>query len=283
MLISDLLTEVPPVHDPPVPKFTVDHLSWSSLSTYAMCPRKYYYHYVERAPQEFVPASLAFGGAFHQAAEQIHQAHFESASLPDVETLLKIYDVSWKESAGEKPVAYAKGECAQTLRTSAERMLTAYLNHVMAQASCASGARPVAIEHTRRFRLHPDIPPIQMRIDLLELHGRELIITDIKTSRSRWNETKVREVLPQLVLYSLGVLPLVKEFGAARIVPQFAVVTKAKTAAVQILKPAACSDDVTRLKRQIFETWEGIRKHVFVQRTGWPCSQCPFQKRCLGS
>jgi CRISPR/Cas system-associated exonuclease Cas4 (RecB family) len=283
MQISDLLTEVPAVHDPPIRKITIDHLSWSALTTYSMCPRKYFYHYVERAPQEFVHASLAFGGAFHQAAEQIHQARFENASIPDVEALMKIYDVNWNESTGEKRVAHAKGESAQTLRESAERMITAYRNHVVNQASSANGVRPVAIEHTRRFRLHPEIPPIQMRIDLLEVNGGELIVTDIKTSRSRWNETKAREALPQLVLYSLGILPLLKEFGVARIVPQFAIVTKAKTAAVQVLRPTACSDDVTRLKRQIFETWDGIRKQVFVQRPGWPCSQCPYQKRCLGS
>jgi len=56
-----------------------DHLSWSGIQTYSQCPRKFHYRYIVQAPAEFTPASLAFGGAFHRAAERLHQARIEGA------------------------------------------------------------------------------------------------------------------------------------------------------------------------------------------------------------
>ena len=35
-----------------------------------------------------------------------------------------------------------------------------------------------------------NVPPIKMRLDLLELAGADLIVTDVKTSRSRWNGSR---------------------------------------------------------------------------------------------
>ena len=57
--------------------FLPDHLSWSGIPTYSQCPRKYHYRYIVQAPVEFTPASLAFGGAFHRAAERLHQARHQ--------------------------------------------------------------------------------------------------------------------------------------------------------------------------------------------------------------
>ena len=159
-------------------------------------------------------------------------------------------------------------------------MLTAYRGHALQPAN--TGTQIIAIEHQHRFRLLADAPPIEMRLDQLELAGADLIVTDVKTSRSRWNDEKVREHVPQLVLYAHGLVPLLRELGAERIVPRFVIVTKAKKPAVQILEPKAGQDDVDRLKRMVSETWDAITKEVFVQREGWGCAQCPYRKRCLG-
>lgn len=112
--------------------------------------------------------------------------------------------------------------------------------------------------------------------------SKGVIVSDVKTSRSRWNETTIRENLPQLILYANGLLPLVKELGAKRIVPRFVVVTKAKKPVVQVIEPKATQDDVARLKDQVSATWSAIQAGIFVKRESWACMQCPFQKRCLG-
>ena len=260
---------------------SLDHLSYSSFTTYSACPRKFSYRYLEKAPVEFVPASLAFGGAIHRAVEAINMARLEGGAIPELEVLLRVYDEAWDEATvGDIPVLHARDEDEKSLRIVAQRMLSVYREHIVAQQSTH---QIIAIEQAERFQLLLGVPPIVMRLDLLELtEAGDLIVSDLKTSRSRWNETKVMEALPQLVLYAQGLMPLLRALGAKRIVPQFVVLTKAKKPSIQTLCPTATQDDVTRLKRQVGEVWHGIQQGVFVQRTGWQCSQCPYKKRCLG-
>jgi putative RecB family exonuclease len=263
----------------------LDHISWSGVTTYCACPRKFYYRYIERAPEEFVPAAMAFGGAFHRAVELVHEARLQCAPIPETDALLASYDRAWLEATTDAPeVMRAKDEDALALRETAQRMLSVYREHVVAAHEQSKGVEIIGIEHSERFRLLAYVPPIEMRLDLLELTADgDLIVTDVKTSRSRWNETKLQEALPQLVLYANGLMPLLRAVGAKRIVPRFVVVSKAKTPEVQTLQPQASQADVERLKRQVTEVWEGIQKEVFTQRTGWQCAQCPYKRRCLGA
>jgi putative RecB family exonuclease len=225
---------------------------------------------------------LIFGGAFHHAAEHLHQTAMEGSQVPDTDELLNIYDEAWRVEAADKPeIAFAKGEDAATMRELARRMLSAYREHV-ASSSVNSSTRTIAIEHSHRFVLMPDVPPIEMRLDLLELQGENLIVSDVKSARSRWNDAKIAESLPQLILYAHGLVPLMKELGAKRIVPRFLIVTKAKTPHIQILEPQASQTDADKLKRTVRETWESIQKELFFPREGWHCQLCPYRRQCLG-
>jgi hypothetical protein len=262
----------------------IDHLSYSSLTTYAMCPRKYYYRYLVDAPHEFIAAVLAFGGAFHRVVEMIHRARIEGRPIPDHGALLNCYQDEWSlATALGIPVVYAKTEDELSLRDMASRMISAYREHLLAADALHPPAQIVAIEHAERFRLLPDVPPIEMRVDLLEIdRDGQVIVTDVKTSRSCWTDIKLREALPQLILYARGLMPIVRALGATKIVPRFTVVTKSKAACIQELSPSATQDDLDRLKQQVQDVWHSIQNQVFVQRTGWQCAQCPYKKRCLG-
>ena len=260
----------------------LDHLSWSGIQMYKQCQKKYFFKYIEKVPVEFVPASLAFGAAFHRAAEFLQQRQIEGAALPQLDELLAQYHAGWKEITTEAAeIAFPKNDDAGTLSELASRMLSCYRDHVE-QTAGAQPSRIIAIEHAHRFRLLADVPPIEMRLDLLELSGPDLIVTDIKTSRSRWNELKIQESLPQLVLYAYGLLDMVRELGAKRIVPRFLVVTKGKKPVVQIIEPKATQEDAVKLRQQVSEAWSAIKAGVFIQRESWQCAQCPYKKRCLG-
>ena len=47
----------------------LDHLSYSSISTWLMCPRSWKYRYLDRVPVPTSPA-LMFGSAFHNTVEE---------------------------------------------------------------------------------------------------------------------------------------------------------------------------------------------------------------------
>lgn len=275
---------MPTLTAPPEPTLAphdLDHISYSSLKTYQTCPRKFRYKYLDQTPEEFVPASLIFGGAVHRAIEAVHEARIQAKPIPELETLHECYQEGWKETLSQNPeIQFGKDDNEQTLADLASRMLSAYRDHAIQAED--GGTQIVAIEQANRFKLIADVPPIESRIDLIELNGTDLIVTDFKTSKSRWNDAKALESLPQLILYANSTLSLVKELEVKRLVPQFVVITKAKKPAVQVLRPTASQADVDRLKQDISDTWTAIKAGIFVKRESWACSQCPFKGCCLG-
>ena len=263
---------------------SLDHLSWSSLKTYASCPKKFEFKYIDRVPEEFKASSLVFGGAFHKAFESICEARLRGDPVPEIDAILAAFDDAWAQEIAFGPeMTFCKDEDAASLRELARRMLAVFREYAVNEATLPEPTVVIGIEESRRFRVVAEVPlPIESRIDLVELHGKDLIVTDLKTSRSRWNETKVREAIPQLILYSSSLVPMMKELGATRVVPRFVVVSKAKTPVVQVLEPKATQEDVVRLKETIRDTWTAIQAGIFVKRESWACAQCPFKGRCLG-
>ena len=259
----------------------LDHLSWSSIQTYRTCPRKFFYKYVARAPEESVAAALIHGGAIHRAVERAHEARMQGNAIPNVDSLLDAYDEGWGDGVrGRTAIQYSQGEDAATLRELAGRMLLAYRRHMESEGA----AQTIGVEHAVRFRLLSDAPPIEARLDLVELRGTDLIVTDVKTSRSRWSDDKAREQLPQLVFYAFAAVAIMRELGATRLVPRFVVVTKGKTPVVQVVEPKASSEDASRAKQLLADCWQTMRSSsAFVRHEGWQCKQCQFRVRCLGS
>ncbi|MEI6236349.1 MAG: PD-(D/E)XK nuclease family protein [Planctomycetota bacterium] len=267
---------------PPSSPTQMDHISFSSIKTYQTCPRKFAYRYLENVPEEFKPSSLAFGSAFHIAVERIQEARMQGLGVPALDEILSAFDTAWSNETIGTDIQFCKEEDGGSLRELAQRMLAAYAEYAALESTLPEPAQIISIEHSNRFRLLADVPPIESRIDLLELRGTDLIVSDLKSSRSRWNDAKVLEAIPQLVLYATGLLPLMRELGATRIITKFVVVTKAVKPKVQVLQPQASQDDVVRLKQTISETWSAIQTGLFVKRESWQCASCGFRHRCLG-
>jgi putative RecB family exonuclease len=263
----------------PQKRASIKHLSWSGISEYRTCPRRFYYHKVACVPEESRSASLVFGGAIHKAIEKIYEAKLEGRKAPSVQALLAAYESAWGAEAKDgPPITYPKGESQEILKDTASRMLKAFRTYALRTKS-----KIIAIEHEAFFTLLPGVVPLKARLDLVEIEGHNLVLSDWKTSKSRWSENKTAESLPQLVVYAAAVANLVRELGLKKIQPRFVILTKAKTPVVQLLEPKASQADVVRLKELVSETADAINKGVFPRREGWPCGYCPFAKQCLGN
>lgn len=255
----------------------IERLSWSRIQTYRGCPKQFYYRYVVQAPNERVHAALPFGGTIHRVAEKIAEYRLAGRNVPSLHALMRSYDAAWKDSlsSGTK-LQFAKGEDPRVLRNLAKGMLGSYLAF-----SERERGKIIAVEHEATFVVAG--VNVQARIDQVELRGKNLVLTDIKTSRSRWNEAKAREHAPQLVLYAWAVKDMVRELGARRILPRFVVIPKAKKKLdIQVVEPKPNQDDVARLRDLVTQTWHGVQQGVFPRHEGWQCSGCPFRNRCLG-
>lgn len=269
----------PQIQEPARPtSMELRHLSWSGLQTYQTCPRRFYYRYIAGVPEESRSAALVFGSAIHKAIESIHEARIAGEMIPAIPALLAAHDKEWSDASQNGPeIVFANKESAATLRELAQRMLEAYREHVVSERG-----EVIGIEHEALFRMLSDAPPLKARIDLLEKMNGDLTVTDFKTSRSRWSESKIRESVPQLIVYARAAMPILRELGAKRIRTRFVVLIKARRPVVQIVEPQATTDDEVRLKTLVAETWHAIKQNAFLRREGWQCAQCSFAQRCLG-
>jgi putative RecB family exonuclease len=159
-----------------------NYLSYSAVATYLACPQRYYYRYIERLPEETVPASLAFGGAIHRAIEAHYRGLLECGEPPSFADLLAAYAAAWREFTGRR-VQFGRSEDRQSLDQTAERVLSAFQTSEFARPA----GHIVAIEEELVSSVIPGCPDILARIDLLIDRGDELALVDFKTSRSRWH------------------------------------------------------------------------------------------------
>lgn len=112
--------------------------SHSSLSTYAACPRRYAFRYVERLPGEVPHWWFTFGSAVHRAFEAFDRARIrarrEGMLAPAYEVLAHAFDEAL-EAAGCEPAEAAR------YRRRSEPVLRAYQERAV-----TADAEPVGVE-----------------------------------------------------------------------------------------------------------------------------------------
>ncbi len=255
------------------------YLSHSQLYCMRSCPRKFAFQYVERAPADFVPSSLIFGGSIHAALELYFRARLEGLNCTHEALLAAYHDAWWrqKEQNGtDLPVRFNKDETYDTLHALADRMITAFLASSLASPKGVI----VGVEEELRVILDPDLPDLLARVDLVIETDNSLHVVDFKTSRSKWTEQKAEESSEQLLLYSQSVDRMSRHLGVP-VKLHFAIITKAKTPAVQLIPVSVQPERVTGIKESVRQVWDAIQTgNFYPSPSPQNCVTCPFRSRC---
>ncbi len=251
-----------------------NYISYSAISTYLNCPLRYYFRYVQGISEDTVSSSLVFGGAIHAAIELHFTTLSAQESRPDLDTLLDAFWASWNERAGGSEIRFGKGEDLNSVAAVAERVLRAF------QASTATEPNGciVGIEEELRGQVTDDTPELLARIDLLTECRDEVLITDFKTSRSRWSDGQAQNSADQLLLYSELVSQVLpdKPIGL-----RFVVLTKTKSPEIQCFEVQRDRQRVERIKRLLSVVWRQIRSRQFYPSPSpTQCPSCPFREQC---
>jgi putative RecB family exonuclease len=277
--------ELPPVLKPAKPASTNpanevakritgrDYVSWSAISTFRQCPLKYRFRYVDGLPQESISAALIFGSGIHTAIEQHFQAILSGEERPDVERLMFAYRASW---LGHDPdaIQFGSKETRESLDDLAGRMLAAFMNSPAASVQ----GRVLGVEEEIRGMLVEGVPDLLGRIDLLTEDADRLVVTDIKTSRSRWSAEQVEDSGEQLLLYS----HLASEISPGKkLKTRFLIVTKTKEPIIEEhvreVEPAAVKRTLAGVER----VWRAIESGVFYPAPStMNCSGCGYRAAC---
>jgi hypothetical protein len=247
----------------------IQHLSYSSVSTYLACPRAWRYRYLDRVS---VPTSpeLVFGSAVHGAVEAFICGQGE---------LLPLWAEHWARCTADAQVAWGAG-LADTHFREGQRILGDVqiqnaLNTIMPGRD---GEGPLV---ERKVRLNVPSVPIEVigYIDVIDVNG---VPCDLKTSNKPW--TPERAQTEQQPLFYLAGL---NQAGIAT--PGFRfrhiVITKVKAPEVQMLEHQHTPAELFQLFKTIETVWHGIEAGAFPPNPdSWRCSPrfCEFWALCQG-
>ena len=254
------------------------YVSHSQLSLMRACPFKFSMTYVQKARRDFQPVSLLYGSAMHTMVEHFYRGRLEGITL-GADELIHVYRTSWTQqiqAAEDIPVRYNKNEDENTVLALAQRTIEAFLSSPLAEPKGVV----LGIEEELRITIHPDLPDVLARVDLVTMTIDAVFVTDFKTSRSKWTDEKALESSDQLVLYGATAGSMARHL-ALPIKLAFAVLTKAKTPVVQILPVPTDANRVTRMKETALATWHAIEAGHFYPNPGpMQCATCQFKSRC---
>lgn len=258
--------------DPPQdPRIVVDHLSHSAIRTFLACPQRFAYRYILGIPEAVTSSSLVFGKALHAAVEAYYQGLLEGQSPAHLDLLLDAFWTAWHSD--EKSIHFGAGEDVSTIGRTADRVLRAFL----ASALARPGGTILGVEEEVRGVVVDGVPEFVGRLDILLDAGDELVVIDLKSSRTRWGAAKVTDAAPQLLLYSELARPLA-EGRPVRLA--FAVITKTRQPSVTLQPVSARPERVEELRRMIAQVWRAIRAGAFYPNPSLlNCPGCPFRGR----
>jgi putative RecB family exonuclease len=248
----------------------INHLSYSQISTYLMCPLRYRFQYVELIPAAFKSAALAFGSAIHEAVGAFYHEVLTGDELrPD--QMLDVYRQAWHARDGSE-IRFFNGDDEQSLTEKAEQMLSVF------HGSFDPGVQVLGIEEFFDMRFDEDVPPFQGYIDLIEQSAEGVVsVVDLKTAARKPTKTQAGSNL-QLTAYTLGAEAL--GFDPEQLTLRLDVLTKTKSPELVRYETTRTQQDRERFVKMVKHVWGAIESHCFFPRQDWHCAQCAWADPC---
>jgi hypothetical protein len=247
----------------------IDHLSYSSITTFLECGENWRRKYILKEATQPTPA-LVFGSAFHGAVE--------AAVTPgNTISLNDLWNTNWNKQI-EQPVFWGadtpEQHCNEGLRLLSHKTVTDAISSIKV------GTDEQGPKIERKVELHvPGVPvPVIGYIDLILEDGTP---ADLKTSKMSWSEAKASDSLQGLfylaALNQAGV-DINWKF-------QHCIFVKTKEPKVQILENTHKPAELFFLFEIVKRVWKSIETENFpINPTGWMCDPkyCDFYSNCRG-
>ena len=174
------------------------------------------------------------------------------------------------------PIKFGAKEDEASVHALAQRTIAAFLASPLVMPK----GTVLGVEEELKIVLHPDLPDVLTRVDLVTSTDSAFFVTDFKTSRSKWTPEKAQEASDQLVIYASATAGMARGMNLP-VKLAFAVLTKAKTPIVQILPVPTDTSRVVAMTTAAVQTWSAIVNGQFYPNPSpMNCSTCPYKSRC---
>lgn len=174
----------------------IEHLSYSSINTYLMCPRSWKYHYLDKVPVK-TSAALVFGSAFHGAIEAYIRATDQHGQLSSY------WPWNWDEQIGKSPDIEWNGESTESIYNQGILMLS---NEEV--RAVVDSLKPMVVDQRvyieQQVSLNVPGVPVNV-IGYIDIITEDGVPGDFKTASRRWEEDKAtNELQPSFYLAALN-------------------------------------------------------------------------------
>lgn len=252
----------------------LQHLSYSSISSYLYCARAWRYHYLDKIETPTSP-ELVLGSAFHGAIED----YLTARTVAREADLTTSWAASWTKQTEGKDIDWG-ADTPERFHNDGLRLIdSAPVRELVDGLRVAVDDQGPKIERKVELRV-PGVPiPIIGYIDLVAHDG---VPCDLKTSARAWTSDRA-----QSELQSLFYLAALNQAGdnSHRWTFRHLVFVKTKTPQVQILEHSHRPGEVLWMFSMIRDIWNAIDGgHFPCNPTGWKCSPnfCDYWARCRG-
>jgi len=256
-------------------------ISVSQVKTWLRCPRQYQLRYVQGVPAAFVPVALAFGSCFHSALGFFYGTLKTAGSAPPLLALQQLFVDAWS-AAGSGPIPLQNEEDDEDLGKQLDKgvgMLAAFYAHATAQPV----SKVEAIELPFSVPVHhPETGEVLEEklvgvIDLVVEEDGHKVIVEHKSSSKKYTLDQFKYDL-QPTCYQLAAQTL----GWGEVGLRYQVVTKAKTAAVQVEDVLRDEQDTDDFLHTVVGVLRAVDCGVFFPVRGWQCRSCQYAHACEG-
>jgi hypothetical protein len=250
----------------------LEHLSYSSISSYLLCGHAWRLRYVDRVEVPTAPA-LVFGTAWHTMTEE-----YLRTGAP----LGELWTVAWQATLEREPNVDWSQESPESAAATGMRMLNSQAVRDLLSA-IRDNFDPETCHMERRVELRvPGVPvPIIGYVDIITKDG---VPGDFKTAARMWSDNKPLSESQPLVY--LAALNQVGENAHGWRFRYYVFTKAAKPTARMFETQYSASDVLTTLFPTIHSVWQAIQAEAFPKvMTSWKCSPkwCEYWGMCRGN
>lgn len=255
----------------------IDHLSYSSISTFLNCPEAWRRKYIEKEPTTSSPA-LVFGSAFHDTLEGFikQEAGFNGE---EPKGILDMWGSNWEAQLEKQQNVIWEYETPEAQYNEGIRILGN--TEIMAEIQKIKPAVDEAgakIERKVELRVPGVDVPVIGYIDIILEDGTP---ADFKTSKASWSEAKASDSLQSLFyIAALTQMGIEVNWKFAHLI-----FVKTKTPKFQRIEHEHEKGELFFLFEVISSVWGAITRGVFpLNPTSWLCNErwCDFHANCKG-
>jgi CRISPR/Cas system-associated exonuclease Cas4 (RecB family) len=248
--------------------------SYSKLSTWMRCPRKYRLRYIDDAPEETTPVSLIFGTAIHEACEVFLAALKDGQPAVNDEVygaFHRAFDDSVKLATDMNVPVDWGNNTHKDMIAKGEGLIATFL------AEVDRGIRVIATEAEFEFEISPG-RVVNGVIDVIldDGHGRYRVV-DIKTAATTYGPDRLEHDMQPTVYIAAAE----HMYGApGRVNFEYWCLIKTKKPQFKVLPVVRDARDRAELVEAIDDIDAARMAGVFPRIRGFMCAGCEYAGSC---